>query len=58
MQSDCPEYTTEQNKLIQQHLDEKDDEYARLIQDEPDEESEITIQQQKVNLKKEQILLR
>ena len=26
------------------YLDEKDDEYARLIQDEPDEESEISIQ--------------
>lgn len=44
MQSDCPEYTTEQNRLMQQHLDEKDDEYARLIQDEPDEENEISIQ--------------
>jgi hypothetical protein len=31
MQSDCPEYTSEQQMLMQQHLDEKDDEYAQLI---------------------------
>lgn len=40
MQSDCPEYTNEQKRLIQQDLDEKDDEYAELLKDEDKKDCE------------------